>query len=70
MTKKLTPYQRIVRASERGAGVHLSAAEVRALAGDQAIITRSDGDDDREAEERGLDAEYRARKIARGYEGT
>lgn len=44
--RKLTPYQRIVRAAERGVGVRLSAAECEAMGRyDDAIIAVAAQDD-------------------------
>ena len=45
MSKKLTPYQRIVRNAKRGAGVVLSADEVLTLSLDDAIEMRAMLDD-------------------------
>lgn len=44
-TKKLTPYQRIVRAAGRNKGVHLSVKEVANLSCDNAISHRAELDD-------------------------
>lgn len=44
---KRTPYQRIVRAAERGTGCRLTAEEVAALAADDAIATSASLDDER-----------------------
>ena len=38
---KLSPYQRIVRAADRDHGVRISAAEVQAMALDDAIAARA-----------------------------
>ncbi len=44
--KKLTPYQRIVRAAERGVGVRISAEEAKQMGTyDDAIITVAMQDD-------------------------
>jgi hypothetical protein len=43
---KLTPWQRIVRASERGHGVKLSRHDAWLLAGDDAIATKARNDDE------------------------
>ena len=44
--KRLTPHQRIMRASERGTGCRLSAEDCEALAGDHAIMQRAADDDE------------------------
>jgi hypothetical protein len=44
MSKKLTPYQRIMRAAERGTGMRLSADEVAELASDGAISALAETD--------------------------
>jgi len=43
--KRLTAYQRIVRAAKRGTGARLTAAEVTLLAQDEAIRSVADQDD-------------------------
>lgn len=60
-SKRLTPYQRIVRAAEKGRGVRLTVAEVFALSRDHAIYSRAEGDDEpaREIEDRKLEADWR-----------
>ena len=45
MSKKLSPYQRIVRNAEKDRGVVLSRDEVHQLAGDSAIYQVADDDD-------------------------
>ena len=56
MTRKLTPYQRIVRNAEKGLGVVLSAEEVFQMSHDNAIERRAEVDDmsdeEREDDER------------------
>lgn len=42
----MTPYQRIMRAAEKGRGVRLSADDVRRMAMDHAIVTLAENDDD------------------------
>lgn len=49
--KNLTPWQRIMRATNRGTGLRLSADEIGQLSSDGAIETRAELDDEeREAE--------------------
>lgn len=43
--KKLTPYQRIVRASQRGTGIYLTPDECAQMATDTAILTVAQRDD-------------------------
>lgn len=43
--KRLTPYQRIIRAAQCGKGVRLSAAEVRDMSADHAIMQVAEHDD-------------------------
>jgi hypothetical protein len=43
--QRLTPYQKIVRAGERGTGVMLTAADVAAMRVDTAIRFRAELDD-------------------------
>lgn len=50
MTSK-TPYQRIMRAADRGTGCCLAAEECKALSDDHAIYCRADLDDEEEKEE-------------------
>jgi len=45
MTKPLTPYQRIMRAADKGVGVRLSAAECLSMSIDNAIFRLADNDD-------------------------
>lgn len=49
---KKTPYQKILRAADRGTGLRLTAAEVATLAGDSAIESIAWNDDEREAKQR------------------
>lgn len=42
---KKTPWQKIIKASEDGRGIRLTAEEVVALAGDDAIVTKALNDD-------------------------
>lgn len=49
--RKLTPWQRIMRASERGTGLRLSAEDVWRLSMDDAIHTRALLDDEDDAED-------------------
>lgn len=51
MSRKLTPYQRIVRNAARGLGVLLTAEEVRDMARDDAIRAVADHDDEESARE-------------------
>ena len=46
---KLTVYQRIVRAAERGTGLRLSADDCWALSRDDAITTVASDDDEAQA---------------------
>lgn len=47
LSRKLTPYQRIMRAAAQGCGLRLTADEVEELAGDDAIEAVARGDDER-----------------------
>lgn len=44
---KLTPHQRIVRASKRNTGCYLTAEDCHALSFDDAIITAARNDDEK-----------------------
>lgn len=44
--RKLTPYQRIMRAADAGRGLRLSAEEVLAMSNDSAIVDLSLNDDE------------------------
>ena len=46
MSEKLSPYQRIVRASKKGVGVRLSVEECFDLAHNPAIIDRAEFEDE------------------------
>lgn len=45
MKPKLTPHQRIIRASERGTGIRLTEEEVWILSCDDAVASRAEWDD-------------------------
>jgi hypothetical protein len=49
---KKTPYQKILRAAERGTGLRLTAEEVATLAVDGAIQSIAWSDDEREEKQR------------------
>jgi hypothetical protein len=46
MRKRLTPWQKIARAAERGTGTYLTPQDCWRLGHDNAIITRAELDDD------------------------
>ncbi len=46
--KKLSPYQRIMRASRRGIGLNLNSEEVFSLSMDVAIVDAAFNDDERQ----------------------
>ena len=47
--KRMTPYQKIMRAAKRGTGARLSASEAWFLSRDDAIATRAGLDDEEKA---------------------
>lgn len=51
--KKLSPYQKIVRAGERGSGLRLSPEDIDSLVMDDAITFRALLDDDPDLESSG-----------------
>lgn len=57
MAKRLSPYQRIMRASVAKKGVRLSAHEVAELARDHAIEEAAAEDDERDGREPGEEVE-------------
>ena len=61
MSKKLTPWARIVRAGRRGTGVRLSAEDVYRLNGDGAIVLR--GELDLDHNEAASEAEIEAEEV-------
>lgn len=70
MAEKKTPYQRIMRAAERGGGVRLSVDDVFLLSMDDAIATRANNDD--EDDEGSVDAigKYQRSAVKNTKEGT
>ena len=54
LKRKHTPYQRIIRAAERGTGCYLTPENCAHMATDVAILQLAMNDDEDEQSERGL----------------
>lgn len=57
----LSPYQRIMRAADKGRGVRLSAEDCRSMALDSAIVQLAENDDEAADEDEDDDDEREAR---------
>lgn len=62
MRKRLTPWQKIARAAERGTGTYLTPQDCWRLGHDNAIITRAELDDDPAYEDEEVETQSKLRR--------